>query len=216
MSANCNCTVKQELSLDPEKGNFKSYIMSTFLDLNFGVIKCYNLVFSFAGKLKNAGFWIFGAMVVSHIPMYILYLIKGTTTVTRYINKEMEKKGYSTKKENILGMKLSKVGLNYTVNTPKQMSSAYSNVGINPVLEHGNISVKKNSRLGIQNAKNSPFNDRRINSNENKENNNKNDFVEYVNNDKHNFNCNILNKTQNYDKSKYIFVSYKIFDFVLK
>ena len=98
MSANCNCTVKQELSLDPEKGNFKSYIMSAFLDLNFGVIKCYNLVFSFAGKLKNAGFWIFGAMVVSHIPMYILYLIKGTTTLTRYINKEMDDKGYNINK----------------------------------------------------------------------------------------------------------------------
>jgi hypothetical protein len=108
-----------------------------------------------------------------------------------------------TKNINNYGMKISKVGLNYTVNTPKQMSSVYSNIGISPMFEHGNISVKKNTRLGTQNAKNSPFNDMRINSNENKENNNKNDFVEYVNNDKHNFNGNILNMTQNYEKSKY-------------
>ena len=108
-------------------------------------------------------------------------------------------------------MKMSKGGLNYTVNTPKQISSAYSNMGISPVLEHGNISVKKNIRLGIQNTKNSPSNDRRINSNENKENNNKNDFVEYVNNDKHNYNYNILNMTQNYDKSKYILPQSKSF-----
>lgn len=101
-------------------------------------------------------------------------------------------------------MKMSKSGLNYTVNTPKQMSSVYSNIVISPAFEHGNISVKKNSRLGTQNAKNSPINEGRVSFNENKENNNKNDFVEYVNNDKHNFNCNILNMTQNYTKSKYI------------
>ena len=133
-----------------------------------------------------------------------------------YSSKRPEISQNYTKKINNYGMKMPKVGLNYTVNTPKQMSSVYSNVGISPVLEHGNISVKKNSRLGIQNKKNSPFNDRRINSNENKENNNKNDFVEYVNNDKHNFNCNILNKTQNYDKSKYILPQSKSFTKVEK
>lgn len=121
-----------------------------------------------------------------------------------YSSKRPEISQNYTKNINNYEMKMSKGGLNYTVNTPKQISSAYSNMGISPVLEHGNISVKKNIRLGIQNTKNSPSNDRRINSNENKENNNKNDFVEYVNNDKHNFNCNILNMTQNYDKSKYI------------
>ena len=53
MSVNCNCKVKQEASSEPEKGNFASSIASAFLDSNFGVIKCYKLVFSLKGKLKK-------------------------------------------------------------------------------------------------------------------------------------------------------------------
>ena len=97
-SANCNCKVKQEVSTEKEKGNFKSYIVGAFLDSNFGVIKCFNLVFSLKGKLKNIGFWIFGIMIICHIPIYILYFLKGTTNpVLQYINKEMDKKGYAAK-----------------------------------------------------------------------------------------------------------------------
>ena len=67
--------------------------MSAFLDSNFGVIKCYNLVFSFSGKLENAGFLIFATMIFCHIPIYFLYFINGVTKVTNYIKKEMDEKG---------------------------------------------------------------------------------------------------------------------------
>ena len=98
LSANCNCKVKQEMSTESEEGNFKSYIVGAFVDSNFGVAKCYKLVFSIKGKLKNAGFWIFGIMVLSHIPIYIFYFINGTTTVVKYINNEMDKNGYKSNK----------------------------------------------------------------------------------------------------------------------
>ena len=93
-SANCDCNVKQEVSSESETGNFKTYVMSAFLDSNFGIIKCFNLVFSFKGKIKNAGFWMFGLMILTHIPIYVVYIINGTTPVVKYISNEMINKGY--------------------------------------------------------------------------------------------------------------------------
>jgi len=94
MYSSCNCNVKQEVSTEIKKGNFKAYILATFLESNFGVIKCYNLVFSLQGKLKNAGFWIFIIMIILHIPIYIFYCIKGTSNILKYISNEMDTKGY--------------------------------------------------------------------------------------------------------------------------
>ena len=99
ISANCNCKVKQEVNTEVEEGNFETYITSAFLDSNFGVVKCYNLVFSLKGKLKNAGFWIFGIMIIIHIPVYIFHFINGVNPLLKYINKEMDKNGYSVNNE---------------------------------------------------------------------------------------------------------------------
>ena len=107
ISANCNCKVKQEVSSEPENGNFKSYIMSAFLDSNFGIIKCFKLVFSLKGKLKNAGFWVFGLMIMTHIPIYIFYFINGTTPVVKYIKKEMDDKGYQVNDKRKISKKKS-------------------------------------------------------------------------------------------------------------
>ena len=98
MTANCNCKVKQEVKTELEQGNFKTYIESAFLDSNFGVVKCFNLVFNFKTKVDNSGFWIFGIMTVIHIPIYILYCINGINPVQNYITKEMNIKGYEPKK----------------------------------------------------------------------------------------------------------------------
>ena len=93
--SNCLCNVKKEVNTKPEKGNIQTYIMSSFLESNFGVIKCYNLVFSFKGNLSNIGFWIFGIMLIIHIPLYILNFIIGTKNLINYILKEMDDKGYT-------------------------------------------------------------------------------------------------------------------------
>ena len=99
-SANCDCNVKQEVSSESETGNFKTYVMSAFLDSNFGIIKCFNLVFSLKGKVKNAGLWIFGLMILTHIPIYVVYIINGTTPVVKYISNEMINKGYQLSSNN--------------------------------------------------------------------------------------------------------------------
>ena len=98
MSAYCSCKVKQNINLEEGDGFFESYITGTFLDSNFGVAKCYNLVFTFKGKLKNAGFWIFGTFIIFHIPIYIFYFINGINPILKYIIKTMESKGYIIKR----------------------------------------------------------------------------------------------------------------------
>ena len=55
-SSTCMCKLKEEINTKPEKANFQTYIMSAYLESNFGVIKCYNLVFSLKDNLKNIDF----------------------------------------------------------------------------------------------------------------------------------------------------------------
>lgn len=93
-SANCLCKLKKEINTEPDKGNFKTYIVSAFLESNFGVIKCYHLVFSLKNKLSNIGFWIFGIMMLAHIPLYIIYYKNGAKSMIHFISKEMKEKGY--------------------------------------------------------------------------------------------------------------------------
>ena len=59
MKANCECQLKDKISNEFDEGNFALPIKTAFLDSNFGIIKCYNLVFTFKDKLENIGFWIF-------------------------------------------------------------------------------------------------------------------------------------------------------------
>ena len=133
MSANCNCQVKQEVSTEKEKGNFQSYIASAFLDSNFGVIKCYNLVFSLKGKLNNIGFFIFSFFIIFHFPIYIFYFVKGTTPISKYINKEMESKGYSTKEEKPIEIReTSKEGLTEENKIKKVVKSRFRKKQSNP------------------------------------------------------------------------------------
>ena len=96
-SANCNCKIKKEVNTETEEGNFENSITSAFFDSNFGVIKCFNLVFSFEGKLNNYGFWIFGLFIIFHIPTYIFTFINGINPIQSYIKNEMKNKGYTIK-----------------------------------------------------------------------------------------------------------------------
>ena len=91
---NCNCKIKNDIKNEVSEGNFETYVESAFLDSNFGVIKCYNLVFGLTDKLENIGFWLFGILIISHIPIYAYYFIKGINPIKTYIHDEMNNKGY--------------------------------------------------------------------------------------------------------------------------
>ena len=96
-TANCICKIKNEVNTEIDKGNFETSIESAFLDSNFGVIKCYNLVLRTKGKLNNYGFWIFCAFILAQIPAYIMLFINGINPIQAYIKKEMSNKGYAIK-----------------------------------------------------------------------------------------------------------------------
>jgi len=101
MKVICNCKVKESMSPIINEGNFKTYIKSSFLNSNFGVIKCYKLVFGIKDKINNIGFWLFGIMILFHFPLYTMYFIKGITPIKNYINDEMDNNGY--KSNNFVG-----------------------------------------------------------------------------------------------------------------
>ena len=102
-------------------------------------------------------------------------------------------KNDSLKDLNNIRIKLSKISSQYSANTPKQIAHIYNQL-CNTKVDPGNIVVKKNLKLGNE--------DQRKNKKEN-------DFVQYVNNDKHNIKENFLNLSQNY--SKYILPQSKSF-----
>ena len=93
------------------------------IESNFGIIKCYELVFSWNGKLQNIGFWIFLFLVVMHIPLLFSYFCKGINPIKEYIINEMKKHGYistgnNNKKNNNKTNK--KFSLNKKSNPPKK------------------------------------------------------------------------------------------------
>ena len=112
ISSNCICDIQNEIYLKIDESSLEKSVESAFLDSNFGVIKCYNLVFSFKGKLKNAGFWIFAIIIIFHFPTNIINFINGLNPIKSYIKNEMNSKGYiienkkiSETKENIINAK---------------------------------------------------------------------------------------------------------------
>ena len=115
------------------EGNFKTYIASSFLNSNFGVIKCYKLVFGIKDKLNNIGFWLFGIMILFHFPLYIIYFIRGATPIKNYINNEMENNGYKSnnslgsEKETITKMETMQNVDNKIISYRKRKSKFYQN-----------------------------------------------------------------------------------------
>ena len=95
MTISCNCKVKNSINANETTLNMKK-IDEIKTESNFGLIKCYNLVFSFDGKPKNIGFWIFFILAITHIPLLIFYFSKGITPIKHYLLKEMSKYGYIT------------------------------------------------------------------------------------------------------------------------
>jgi hypothetical protein len=92
---NCICNVKQDISKEIKEGNFKIFL-KPFLYTNFGIIKCYKLVFGIEGKLKNIGFWLFGILILFHIPIYIYYFKDKINPIKIYVDGEMVKFEYKS------------------------------------------------------------------------------------------------------------------------
>ena len=94
MSVKCNCKLKKEINVTNETPNFGKIIKDIFKDSSFGVIKCFNKVFSFNNKINNIGFWIFLINTCLLISLYIFYICKGIKTISDFVSKEMIKYDY--------------------------------------------------------------------------------------------------------------------------
>ena len=94
----CLCKVKSNMSINDTYLNIKKFDEIN-IDSNYGIIKCYNLVFSFNNKLKNIGFWIFLVLLFLHISMITKYFYNGMETIKEYILKEMVTNGYLKKQD---------------------------------------------------------------------------------------------------------------------
>ena len=97
MSVSCSCDVKLEIDMEVSEPAFGTIIEDSFKDSNFGVIFCYNLVFSLDYKLNNVGFLIFLILVIIHIILFLSYFCKGINPIITYVHKEMGKYNYITK-----------------------------------------------------------------------------------------------------------------------
>ena len=106
MAISCQCRVKENISnvITPINIQKTGGGSST----NFEIIKCYNLVFSFNGKLHNIGFWILGFLVLLHGPILFYYFTKGIKPVRDYIIKEMKTYGYIKVNRNLKSKKKKK------------------------------------------------------------------------------------------------------------
>ena len=87
----CDCKVKDNISTVVYPLNLDQIIETPS---SFEIIKCYNLVFSWDGKLKNIGFWIFLILVLAHGPLLFYYFSKGIKPIRTYVLNEMIEYGY--------------------------------------------------------------------------------------------------------------------------
>ena len=145
MTIACECKVKNNVSvtfvdINLEKGEGSS--------TNFEVAKCYKLVFSFNGKMKNIGFWILGFMVLMHFPILICYFSKGINPVREYIIQEMKKFGY-IKENNNYKTKKNNNNIdsgNKKINIRRNGNSSNRNINNNLISSPSKKKKKKNNK----------------------------------------------------------------------
>ena len=94
MSVACSCQIKTEINTEISPPVFSEIVQDTFKDSNFGVIRCYELVFNFTNKLHNIGFLLFLFFIIIHIICFILYFISGIKPIILFVYKEMENNNY--------------------------------------------------------------------------------------------------------------------------
>jgi hypothetical protein len=70
MLISCQCIIKQNITTIIKE--IKEEAVEKITSLNFEIIRCYNLVFSFKGKMGNIGFWILSIFFVIYILFFII------------------------------------------------------------------------------------------------------------------------------------------------
>ena len=157
----CSCVVKTNLNTNEEEPIFKDIVKDSFKDSNFGIIKCYNLVFSLDYKLRNIGFWIFLFFILFNIILFILYFINGIKYIIIFVNKEMRKNNYIARIEPCAPLKKKKRKECYHKSGKEAKKVKFENILINInqlddnyTSSHGDILKESIQRSRIRNSTN--------------------------------------------------------------
>ena len=90
----CDCKGKDISTNEEINNNDDKFEEISLLDSNIGVLKCYQLVFSFDGKKNNIGFLIFTISLLINFIILFFYFYNGIKPTIKYIFNEMIKYGY--------------------------------------------------------------------------------------------------------------------------
>ena len=100
MLISCQCNIKENITTEIKEINDEK-VVEKITSLNFEIIKCYNLAFSFKGKMKNYGFWIFSVFFLFYFIFLIKFSCNGIKPIKDYIFNEMTKFGYMNKNSSL-------------------------------------------------------------------------------------------------------------------
>ena len=166
MLISCQCNVKENMTTVIKE--IQEEAAEKITSLNFEIIRCYNLVFSFEGKKKNFGFWILSIIFLLYIVSLIKYSCNGIKPIKDYIFNEMTKYGYINKEgyKNLKSNNKNKKNSHKKtiINSPprkliKKKTSPYIN-------QFNSININNKKNLRKRNINNSVIN--QINSNNKK------------------------------------------------
>ena len=155
MLISCKCNIKENMTTVIRE--IKEEAVEQITSLNFEIITCYNLVFSFKDKSKNIGFWILSLIFLVYIIFLIIYCSQGIKPVKEYIFNEMTKFGYINKEnDKIKTNKKIKNKKNKMKNTPppKRVKSKKKKTSYFPTSISLANNKKKSSVLNLINNKN--------------------------------------------------------------
>ena len=148
MTISCDCKVKENISTVINPLNLAKEKESSILDSNIFVLKCYNLVFSFEGKIKNIGFWLILVLLIINLIFLFSYCINGIKPIIKYIFDEMVKFGYLERNSKMFFKEKNNLREKETIEKPKK--TKFKKRKSNKTISNPNKNKKDFNRKGTK------------------------------------------------------------------
>ena len=157
MTVSCDCKVKSNVSINDTSLNIEN-LDNVKIESNFALVKCYSLVFSFKGKLKNIGFWLLSFLLIGNIIFLVLYFAKGIKQIKDFLIKDMINNGYinsnyinkNLNSKKSFNHKIKKYKIKNHENNPPKKNKNISNNSKTNQKEKNNI-IHKSKKTHINN-----------------------------------------------------------------
>ena len=177
----CNTTYAQEDENNPlindvdydviNFQNLKDSLVSNLFSFNFGVLKCYNLVFNLKILFHNFGFYSLVLMLILEIILFIIYLVKKLNQIKNFmisLNGKYDKnKKDNHNKTNITIIKNNKSNKK---KNKKNKSKFFPPKKSNIILTAHKYSNKKNRQIKIMKSESNYFSSKSSFAHQNKQN----------------------------------------------